>query len=91
VTLAFDSLNSFRFPSLLFLHRPFVSFLISTAFYVLQATDSESITNSGLVTVMDRSGTADRKGDRINEEEQIGNSERIGDEQKVKINHVNLM
>jgi hypothetical protein len=36
----------FPFVSFLFLRRPFVSFLISIAFDALQATGSESITNS---------------------------------------------
>jgi hypothetical protein len=43
----------FPFVSFLFLHRPFVSFLISIAFDALQATDSGSTTNSRSATVIE--------------------------------------
>jgi hypothetical protein len=52
-SIQFAQFVSFRFLSFLFIYRPFLSFLISTAFDVLQATDSESTTNSRLATVIE--------------------------------------
>jgi hypothetical protein len=43
----------FPFVSFLSLHQPFVSFLMSIAFDVLQATDTESSTNSRLATAIE--------------------------------------